>query len=56
MATESEIAAACNHDRIRLLEGQKRRNALWSAAQRKQAFGTAEPDVEQIDIFESKSA
>jgi hypothetical protein len=31
MATEREIAAARSQDRQRLLEGQKRRNALWSA-------------------------
>ena len=30
MATEREIAAARSQDRQRLLEGQKRRNALWS--------------------------
>jgi hypothetical protein len=54
MATESEIAAARNRDRLRLLEGQKRRNATWSAALRKQAFSTSKLEVEQIDIFERK--
>jgi hypothetical protein len=52
-ATERELASARNRDRLRLLEGQKRRNATWSAAQRKQAFGETEHDAKQLDIFES---
>jgi len=46
-----KLTAARARDRLRLLEGQKRRNASWSAAQRKQAFGVGESKSEQLDFI-----